>query len=262
MEKVISRDGTTIAYDRKGDGASVILVDGAVCSRSFGPMPDIGNLLSHHFTVFHYDRRGRGDSGDQADYSVDREIEDLEALIQVAGGSAYVFGISAGAILSLRGAASGLNIRKLALYEPPVDIDKTNPDPMVDASYHIQELVVSGRRSKAAAYFLTNMIGVPGEQVEQMQTTPIWSYFEAIAHTLAYDVVLVGDSSFLTRLPSITAPTLVISKKNNHTFMGQAAQSIADRLPHAEHRILEGPAHAVELPPEILVPVLEAFFRA
>src|SRR5262249_29137018 len=119
MRKAISKDGTTIAFDQLGKGPAIILVDGALCSRSFGPMPKLAPLLAQRFTVFTYDRRGRGDSGDTASYRVEREIEDIDALIAEAGGSAYVFGISSGAALVLRAAASGLAIEKLALYEPP-----------------------------------------------------------------------------------------------------------------------------------------------
>src|SRR5580765_2621815 len=119
MTKVISKDGTAIAFDKLGHGEPVILVDGALCSRAFGPLPKLAQLLAPHFTVFNYDRRGRNESGDQAPYAVQREVEDIEALIKEAGGSASVFGTSSGAALALAAAANKLNVKKLALYEPP-----------------------------------------------------------------------------------------------------------------------------------------------
>src|SRR5687768_16696182 len=150
MKKVISRDGTHIAYDQTGEGPPLILVDGAFCSRTFGPMPKLASLLAPHFSVITYDRRGRGDSGDTPHYAVDREIEDLEALITAAGGSAFVFGMSSGAVLSLRGVAWGLKIKKLAIYEPPFVVDRKNGhQPPSDHTEHITKLIASDRRSDA-----------------------------------------------------------------------------------------------------------------
>src|SRR5215510_1242343 len=117
--RVVSNDGTLIAYDRIGAGPPVILVDGALCSRALGPMPGIARLLAERFSVFTYDRRGRGDSGDTAPYAVERELDDLDALIREAGGAAHVFGISSGAVLALTAAARGLRITRLAVYEAP-----------------------------------------------------------------------------------------------------------------------------------------------
>ena len=119
MTHVISKDGTRIAYERMGSGPAVVLIDGALCSRAFGPMPKIAALLKDHFTVYLYDRRGRGESGDTQPYSKAREVEDIGALVQAAGGAAFAVGLSSGAALALEAAASGLPLRKLAVYEPP-----------------------------------------------------------------------------------------------------------------------------------------------
>jgi pimeloyl-ACP methyl ester carboxylesterase len=141
MEKVISRDGTTIAFDRLGNGMPIILVDGAFCRRKFGPVPKLAPILAQQFTVFAYDRRGRGDSGDIAPYSVEREIEDLEAIINAAGGSAFVWAMSSGAALALRAAASGLNIKKLALYEPPFMVGYGGHRPPADHETQLKRFI-------------------------------------------------------------------------------------------------------------------------
>jgi pimeloyl-ACP methyl ester carboxylesterase len=123
MNTVLSRDGTAIAFDKSGVGPPLILVDGALCYRASGPSRSLAALLAEHFTVFTYDRRGRGESGDTAPYAVEREVDDIEALIEEAGGSAYVYGVSSGAALALEAANRGLAIEKLALYEAPFIVD-------------------------------------------------------------------------------------------------------------------------------------------
>src|SRR5437868_4057987 len=150
MKSVVSKDGTTIAYDQVGQGPAVILVDGAFGSRTFGPMPQLAPLLASDFTVFTYDRRGRGDSGDTAPYAVEREIDDLDALIKAAGGSALVCAISSGAVLALDAAAHGASITKLAVYEPPVVVDNSRAPMLDDYVARFNELVAAGRRGDAA----------------------------------------------------------------------------------------------------------------
>src|SRR5437762_12842989 len=162
MNSVRSRDGTTIAYDRLGTGPAVILVDGAFCSRSFGPMPKLAPVLARDFTVFMYDRRGRGDSGDTARYAVEREIEDLDALIREAGGWAFVFAISSGAALALEAAASRLNVKKLALYEPPFMVGNPAHVLPVDHQTQLVRLIAEGRRGDAVKYYMTDIIAMPG----------------------------------------------------------------------------------------------------
>ena len=158
MNKVISKDGTSIAYEVSGKGNPLILVDGALCSRSFGPMKKLSSLLAKDFTVLTYDRRGRGESTDNKPYAVQREVEDIEALINEAGGSAYVYGISSGAALALKAAENKLNIPKMALYEPPYIREKNNP---ADFETELNKLIASGRRSDAVKYFMTTMVGLP-----------------------------------------------------------------------------------------------------
>src|ERR671937_2228400 len=172
VRQVRSKDGTTIAFDQPGDGPSIILVGGAMSTRS-ASVP-LAALLAPHFTVFAYDRRGRGASGDTAPYAVEREVDDLDALISAAGGSAFVFGHSSGAVLALEAAARGLAITKLALYEPPFIVDDSRPPLPKDYVAHLTELVSSGRRGEAVAYFMTTRVGLPVDAVAQMCHDPMW----------------------------------------------------------------------------------------
>ena len=195
MSKVLSKDGTAIAFDKLGSGEPVILVDGALCSRSFGPLPKLAPLLAPHITVFHYDRRGRNESGDTPPYAVEREVEDIEALIAQAGGSACVFGISSGAALALAAAARGANIKKLALYEPPfvaVSSARTVPS---DSAAQLSRLIALGRRGDAVKFFLVDMVGMPAIFAYIMRVLPDWPKLKGVAHTLPYDAAVLGDFS-------------------------------------------------------------------
>jgi pimeloyl-ACP methyl ester carboxylesterase len=261
MEKVISKDGTPIAYDRTGRGAPVILVGGALSSRAAG-VP-LAALLAPHFSVFAYDRRGRGDSGDRLPYAVEREIEDLQALIQAAGGAASVFGMSSGAVLALEAAAHGLAIRKLALYEPPFIVDDTRPPVPPDYQAQIAGLVSSGRRGEAVEYFMTRAVGAPAEVVAQMRNASMWPGLEAVAHTLIYDNTILGDGMAGSPLPvrkyaSVAVPVLVMDGGASPTWARNSVQLLADTIPGAQRRTLEGQTHAVD--PQVLAPVLDEFF--
>ena len=266
MEKVTSKDGTTIAFDRSGEGPPIILVGGALQYRSFDPRTaQLAKRLVAHFTVFHYDRRGRGDSGDTLPYAKEREVEDLGALIAEAGGSAFVFAMSSGGPLALDAAASGLAITKLALYEPAFIVDDNRPPVPKDYVAQLKELVSSGRRGDAVELFMTKAVGLPAEYIAPMRNDPTWSGMEAVAHTLVYDGTFIGDTMSGNPLPterwaSVTAPTLVIDGGASPAWMGNAAQALADVLPNARRRTLEGQTHDVA--PEALAPVLEEFFKA
>ena len=261
MNKVTSQDGTQIAYDKSGAGPAVILVDGALCYRSFGPMSRLAELLSPSFTVYNYDRRGRGDSGDTQPYSLEREIEDLEALIEEAGGSAFVFGTSSGACLAIEAASQlGNKIRKLALYEAPYNAEPAVQQAWKEYQQELKQLLSANRRGDAAALFMQS-VGTPAEQIEGMRQSPIWPMFEAVAPTLAYDAAALGEdrSVPIQRAAKITSPTLVM----NGTvipFMVVGAKEIASAVPDAKHRTLEGEGHDVNL--EVLAPVLVEFFNS
>ena len=183
MSEATSRDGTTIAFDRLGQGPTVVLVDGALSHRGLGPMARLAEVLAEDFTAIRYDRRGRGQSGDTAPYATAREVEDLDAVIAAAGGSASVCGLSSGAALALEAAAAGVPVAKLALYEPPFDVDSAEPQ---DEAYvrRLRELIDAGRGGDAVEWFLSNA-GVPAEALAEMRTQPEWPLFEAVAPTLA-----------------------------------------------------------------------------
>jgi len=258
---VRSSDGTRIAYDRSGNGPPIILVDGALCSRAFGPMPKLAPLLAQHFTVFTYDRRGRNDSGDTAPYAVDREVEDLDALITEAGGSAFVHGISSGGVLALRAAASGSGIRKLAVYEPPFMIGDEGHRPPADHEGQLTRLVSSDRRADAVKFFMTRVVGMPPLLTLPMQLMPVWSKLKAVAHTLPYDAAVMGDYSLPTGLAAAVAvPTLVIGGAKSPAVLRRAAQALADVLPNGRHHALAGQSHNVSAP--AIAPVLTEFFNA
>jgi pimeloyl-ACP methyl ester carboxylesterase len=268
MSKVLSKDGTAIAFDRSGQGPAIIMVNGALSTRSAvaqsaGERGDTN--LSRHFTVFAYDRRGRGESGDTPPYAVGREVEDLDALISEAGGSAFVFGHSSGAVLALEAARLlPTRITKLAVYEPPFIIDDSRPPLPEDYVQQLTELVSSGRRGDAVEYFMTRAVGVPAEEVAQMRHAPMWPAFEAVAHTLAYDGAIMGDTISGSPLPirkwaTVLVPTLVMDGGKSPAYMHHGAQALADILPNAQHRRFPGQDHGVA--EEVLVPALVEFFK-
>jgi pimeloyl-ACP methyl ester carboxylesterase len=261
MQTVTSKDGTTIAYDSYGDGPVVILVDGATAMRAYDV--SLATALSPHFRVIAYDRRGRGDSSDTLPYAVDREIEDLEAVIAATGGQANVVGFSSGAVLALRAAAAGADIRMLAVYEPPFLVDDSRPPLPDDYVEHLDSLISEGRRGDAYTYFMTTAIGVPDEFLEQMRKEPLWDDMEAVAHTISYDGRIMGKTMSGKPLEPepwtrITVPTLVMSGGNSPEFMQAATRSLIEFLPNAELRTLPGQDHGPA--DDVLVPELVQFF--
>jgi pimeloyl-ACP methyl ester carboxylesterase len=266
MDKVKSRDGTSIAYESIGHGAPVVLVDGALCHRALGPMAELAALLAERFRVFYYDRRGRGDSGDRAPYAVEREVEDLQAVIEAAGGSAFVYGISSGAALSLRAAASGLSIHKLALYETPFVIDQTRPPIPHDYIPRLKNALAHGRRGEAVKLFLTQAVRVPAPIVLLMPLMPAWSKLKAAAHTLVHDSEILGDTGsgkplpaeLTTLMSSIHMPTLVMGGGKSPAWLQHAVEAVAKGIPHAKLRMLDGQTHQVSA--KVLAPVLKEFF--
>jgi pimeloyl-ACP methyl ester carboxylesterase len=263
MHKVSSKNGTQIAYDKTGQGPALIFVAGAFQGRM--AMAGYAEPLSKNFTVYNYDRRGRGDSGDTQPYAIEREIEDIDALIDVASGSAFIFGGSSGAVLALDAAAHGSNITKLVLYEPPFVVDTSReplPEDMVD---QLKELVATGRGGDAAELFMTKGSLMPADMVAGMRTQPFWSEVEAVAPTLVYDAILMDGTMRGNPLPRdrwamVTIPTLVMYGGAGQAWSRNAAEALIELLPNAEPKILEGQFHT--LTPEILTPVLEKFFLA
>jgi pimeloyl-ACP methyl ester carboxylesterase len=260
--QVLSKDGTAIAFDRTGHGAAVILIDGALCYRGMGQSGKLANLMAQHFTVFTYDRRGRGASGDTAPYAVEREVEDIEALLSEAGGTAFVWGMSSGAVLALEAANRLKGIKKLALYEPPFIVDNSRSTTEYDW-VRIGEAIATDRRSDAVRIFLKS-VGLPGFFIALMRLMPVWSKLQAIAHTLPYDGAIVRDNQRGKPLPSgrwasITVPALVMDGGNSPAWMRHGNKSLASLLPNAQYRSLEGQTHMLN--PKVHAPRLVEFFK-
>lgn len=266
MYSVISKDGTSIAYDRVGQGPSLIFVAGAFSYRKFPGQVQMANLLSEHFTVYNYDRRGRGDSGDASTYSIEREIEDLQAMIDEAGGSAYVWGLSSGAILALQAAARGANIQKLALHEPPFVVDDAGHKPPEDFAKQVSALMSSDRRGETVKYFMTKGMGAPSFVVSMMRVMPgVWSNLTSLAHTLPYDAALLDGYTDGKALPqklwdTVKMPTLVIEGTESPVALRHAAQALADVLPNARLLSKKGLGHTKKLNTKQVSSELEAFF--
>ena len=254
--RVISRDGTTIAFDRTGQGPPVILVEAAGHFRGFSSFDGLVPLLSREFTVYTYDRRGRGESTDSTPYAPEREVEDLEALIAESGGGTSAYGYSSGALLALQAAAHGVPLTRLALLEPPLQEDgAVAPDPL---TAELAELVAAGRRSDAVEHFQQS-IGVPTELIDEMRGTPQWASMESVAHTLVYDCTII-DTTTSTLLRSVVVPTLVLDSEDSTDNLTGWAERVARQLPHASHRSLAGEWHSI--PDDVLAPVLVEFFTA
>jgi pimeloyl-ACP methyl ester carboxylesterase len=263
MKTVTSKDGTTIAFDQAGTGPALILVGGMFEQRAMdsetahlAAFP----LLAQHFSVFHYDRRGRGDSTDTQPFAVEREIEDIEALIDQAGGSAFVFGISSGAALAFEAAlALGDKVKKLAIYEPPYNDDGDARQAWKEFRKQLKQLLAEGRRGEAVALFIM-LTGASADQIEEIRQFPMWPMWEAIAPTIAYDAAALGeDASVPTeKAANLTVPALIINGSETYPFMPVTAIALAKAIPYAQHRTLEGQTH--EVAAEAIAPVLVEFF--
>jgi pimeloyl-ACP methyl ester carboxylesterase len=265
---VISRDGTTIAYEQLGSGPALVLVSAALSDR--GDTAKLAERLAEKFRVINYDRRGRGNSADTQPYAVEREVEDIEALINVAGGSAYLFGSSSGAVLALE-AGSKLDgkVNGLFLYEPPFIVDDSRapmPDDLVE---QIERLVAAGRNNDAVKLFFTRGMGIPPVFVTMMRfLMPGWSKHTGMAHTLAYDFAVLEGTQAGRPLPadrwaSAQAPTLVMVGSKSEAFFHNGAKALSDVLPHAQYRALAGRDHgAVQMAPGAITAAVEEFFLA
>lgn len=257
MENVISADGTSIAYDRLGDGPAVVLVCGGSVDRmSNAPL---AALLAQDYTVYNYDRRGRGDSGDAEVYEIEREFEDLDAVFAVAGGSAHLYGTSSGAALALLATAAGRPVNRLALWEPPYILEGTRERPPADTASIYRDFVAAGHRDKAAEYFMAEVVGLPAEFVEMAKASPWWPAQEAIAHTLAYDATVMGDYSVPAEaIAAVIPPTQVLTGGAAPEWMKLGNQAVVDQLKDGSHRVLPDQEHNVD--PAVLAPALKAFW--
>jgi pimeloyl-ACP methyl ester carboxylesterase len=260
MNTVVSPDGTRIAFTRRGRGPAIIVVDGALCHRGLGPAEELARRLADRFTVYTYDRRGRGESNDTPPYDVERELEDLEALVNEAGGSVALYGASSGAALALEAARRLPATTGLVLFEPPFVINDIRPLP-ADLWPGIDSAIAAGDRKQAVKLFL-RAVGVPGLVVAIMRWLPMWRRLEASADTLSYDGAIVknyqrGDSLPRNRWSSVTAPTLVLAGSKSPAWIHNSAQSLAAILPAATLRILAGQTHNVN--PTVHAPIVTEF---
>jgi pimeloyl-ACP methyl ester carboxylesterase len=259
MKKVQSADSTTIAFDQSGQGPALILVAGALNTRASSSLVA---RLAQHFSVFAYDRRGRGESGDTMPYAVEREIEDIDALITEAGGSAFLFGHSSGGALALEAALQlgGEKVKKLAIYEVPYNDDREAKLAWRAYIQQLTEALAADRRGEAVTLFM-QYVGMPDEQIEGMRHSPAWPSLEAIAPTLAYDhaAILGEDASVpIKRAAQVRVPTLVMNGGASYPFMYETARTLSRVILHAQLRTLEGQDHGPA--DEVLAPVLETFF--
>jgi pimeloyl-ACP methyl ester carboxylesterase len=262
MSTVTSRDGTQIAFETTGQGDPLILVDGALCWRGSGPSGPLAKALADRFTVYTYDRRGRGQSGDAEPYSTELEVDDLAAVIEAAGGSAHVYAISSGVALALDAANRGVPMRKLALYEPPFIVDDSRAPMPADYSDQLEALLADGRRADMVRLFM-RQVGVPRPVVAMMRFMPAWKKLKSVAHTLRYDDALMAGTQAGAPLPrdrwtGVTVPTEVLVGGKSPAWMNAGSRALTALLPHAEHGVVPGQTHMVKA--IALAPVLTEWF--
>jgi len=257
-KKTISRDGTSLAYQRTGDGPVVILVSGAMSTGA--TLAPLAVALSGRFSVICYDRRGRGESGDTKPYAVAREVEDLAALIDTAGGEASLYGVSSGGALVLEAAASGLPIRRAAVYEVPFAVYEGGAKERAEYTEHLTEALEQDRRGDAVELFL-RLTGLAEEMIQGARNSPMWAGMESIAPSLAYDDAVMGDGLVpRERLAAIDVPLLSVAGDASPAWLREAAREVAETAPQGSYRSLEGQTHMVD--PNVLAPVLAEFFAA
>jgi pimeloyl-ACP methyl ester carboxylesterase len=255
-----SRDGTTIAYTKRGSGPPLIIVDGVFCYRENGPATELASLLAQHYTVFTYDRRGRGESADTAPYSVEREIDDLRAVAMEAGATPFVLGISSGAALTLEAVASGVAAKRIALYEPPYEADGS-PHRLEDARNRLQSFLSAGDRAGAVRFFMTDVFGAPRAFAFAMPflMPAAWRRNKLVVHTAPRDLMILADRSVLNeRSSSIPVPTLVIGGEKSPKGLRDAVTAVGNALPNGKIRFLPGQDHNIS--GRVLVPVLFEYF--
>ncbi len=262
---VVSQDGTRIAFESAGVGPAMVLVSPALGDRSANTK--LGKLLSRNLTVINHDRRGRGGSGDTQPYAVEREVEDIEALIDAAGDRAHLFGSSSGAVLALEAASElGGKVISLSMYEPPFIVSGGHEPLPADYLPHLRELLAAGRRGDAVEYFMRVAVGVPEEIISETKNSGAWPSLQAVAHTLPYDGEIMGDTMSGNPLPahrwhSVTAPALVMVGGESPAWMQHAGHAIADALPHASYRLVERQDHSAMISaPQDIATTIYGFF--
>jgi pimeloyl-ACP methyl ester carboxylesterase len=264
MPAVRSKDGTTIAYDQQGRAPAVILVNGALGYRKFKLFTALSTALSERWTVINYDRRGRGDSDEAGPFAVEREIEDIAALIEAVGGRASLWGFSSGGALALRAAGAGIGVEKLAVYEAPFVVDPHDKLPAPYYGQRLDQLLAASDQSGAVKHFMRGAMGIPAPVVAAMRLMPMWKELEANAMTLPYDWTALGEHNMRgeplqsEEWASVTVPTLVVYGAKSPSNLQKGSRALAEVLPNAEVRALEGVSHNLKVKP--LAPMLLEFF--
>ena len=260
LETVRSSDGTTIAFDRTGTGPAVVLVGGAFNDRS--TVAALAGAVAGGLSAVCYDRRSRGASGTSTDYSLEREVEDLAAVVAALGEPAGLFGHSSGAALVLEAAARGVPARGVAAYEPTYVVDGTRPAPGADLGERVRALVGEGRREDAAALFMLEAVGLPPEMVDHMRAGGALGFLSGLAHALPFDLAVCGPAMQLPadRFARITVPTLVLHGAHTAQWLAASARAVAEAVPGAVHQVLEGEDHGILQQPGALAEVLLGFY--
>jgi pimeloyl-ACP methyl ester carboxylesterase len=258
IQTVTSKDGTRLAVDVVGTGPAIVLVSGGSVDR--GSNAGLADVLKSDFTVYNYDRRGRGDSGDTLPYAVEREIEDIEAVIALTGGKAHLYGSSSGAGLAFEAAAAGAPVDKLVLWEPPYNLDPAGRPP-ADSVEQLDRMVAEGRRGDAATFFMVDMVRLPAEFAAFAKSQLWWPAQEAIAHTLAYDARVMGDYSVpVATAARITVPTIILTGGASFPFFKPTAEALVAAMPDARTAELPEQQHNVD--PTVLGPAMAEFLKS
>jgi pimeloyl-ACP methyl ester carboxylesterase len=263
MQTVTSSDGSKIAYDRYGDGPAVILVGGALSMRRFKKMGEIAKLLSDRYTVINYDRRGRGDSTEAGSFALEREVEDIAALIDSVGGRASVWGWSSGGALALRAAGAGIGVERIGVYEVPFMVDPEGTLPTPDYLERLQELIAAGNNAGAVKHFMRSAIRLPAPIVALMPLMPMWKGMKSTAPTLPYDWAALGAHNMRgaplqpEEFASVTMPALVAYGSKTTPTLKKGSQALAEVLPVAE--LVELPKQTHNISMKVLAPVLSEF---
>lgn len=259
MKTTVSKDGTALAYDVYGIGPALIYITGAICFRSFEPVLYDAQVLAQQFTVYNYDRRGRGDSGNTLPYATKREVEDIEAMIDAAGGTAYLYGHSSGAILALEAAMQlGDKVSKVVMYDPSYVNDEANQNEFKELSQGLYTLLENGKNDEAIGLFLEG-IGIPNEVLAGMQQSPQWATMTALAPTLVYDTTLASNLPPIERAPRLTTPTQIIVGEESPASIHEVANQLRKAIPSAKYSMLAGQDHMPN--PAVLLPVLSSFLK-
>lgn len=259
MPFTTSADGTRLAYDVWGEGAPLVIITGATCFRRFDPVLKDARAFGHEFAVYSYDRRGRGDSGDAPGWTLEREVDDIEAIIDAAGGSAFLYGHSSGAALALEAALRlGGKVERLVLHDASYVHDEVERVEYAQLADRVGGLLAAGRNAPALRVFLRG-IGMPAAFLALLPLVPGWRTMRALAPTLAYDIALTRELAPLARAAEVSVPTQVLVGEKSPVGLHDVAAALAQAIPSARHVVLAGQDHLADR--RVVVPTVTAFLK-